>query len=517
MARVSRKDLLLQDVGLPKFSALPEPNANDYVDIGSEYSSGHPFIEVIGKIILSIPDFTKECVAKLPLPSSYKKKQDNPVLVALSLAYLNRVVFPTPNLIRLFQRVVEVITIGYLDRHPLKNKEQAKVVHLLTTMPVDKLAKHVMEMNCTNAPSLLVIGASGMGKTFGIEYVLSLLPQVYRHRNYRGAVMNHVQVLYLTVECPPTGTLKALLLEILLRLDIVLGTQFYTKWLFSNVSNDLLLVNVALILYNHSVGALVLDELQHLKVRGYRDTEMLLNFFVSLMNFLKIPIISVGTYAAKNFLTQAMRDARRLCSSGTLDFSRYSFDDPTTHAMQGYYLSHLPGLKNRPITDEFHRKIYHIYQGFHFLLPNLVYRCSVEANYRGLDYVTDEVLDYYTRVELKPINDALEALRAMDADRIELWDDLMSPEDIEELRHHQGGIDEKRERSQGDRRGRGKESVVSGLDFVTKEFPHEQFSEKEIQQHCVRAKIKFGEGDLYPILEQAGLLAKNIKLGDYLA
>ena len=517
--RVTRKDSLQEGLNLPSLVDLPVVKQDEYVATGRMSTAGNPFIELLGRHILDSSMLKLKCTQALPIaPPGGSDLIENPVLMALELSYLYKVPYPTPNLIRLHQRVLEVIATGYQERNPLNHAEAARVVHMLQTRRTEEIRAVVESSPGANAPSIMVMGASGMGKTFGLKYVLKLLPTAVRHLDYHGHVMNHVQVPHLYVQCPPTGTLKALLLNILLQLDLRLGTRYFHKWLFSNFSTDVLLVNVGLILYNHGLGAIVMDELQHLKVRGYAETEMLLNFFVSLMNFLQIPLISVGTYAALDLLSQTMRDARRLCASGTLDFCRYGAQEATTRALQNYYFSFLPGLEFRPLTQAFHENAYGIHQGFHFLFPNLVHRCGVETSYRGLKYVTDEVLNYYKDVELKPIRKALDAVASGDPDRIAQYDDLMSPDAIKAMRNYQ---DRKaRERIHGKTRtgslgpaSAGISGRSSGLGDTVPEFPHEELTEEEIRYQCLASKMMFGDSDLYPALRAHNLLAPGVIYG----
>jgi hypothetical protein len=425
MTRRTRKEQWDDAVNLGA-SNIPEVREDDYVSIGSGRAAGNPFIEVIGKLVIEVPNFRKALTNALPLaPADGVQLCANPVLLALELSGLQEGAYPTPNLERLNGRIIEVFCLGYLPRNPLLQREAARKLYQLQTMEPQTLAQLVMSTPLGNAPSLLVIGGSGMGKTFGVKFILDQLPQVVRHRSYKGAPMNHVQVLYLYVQCPPTGQLKALLLEILLQLDIVCGTRLHSQWLFKNASTDVLLINVAVILYTRGIGALVLDELQHLKARSFAESEVLMNFFVALMNFLNVPLICVGTYAAMNLLNTALRDGRRLCNSGTIDFEIYQRGSRIAQELQNYYFGFLPGQKHRPLTVQFHDERFNQYRGLHFLLPNMVQRCSIEAAYRGLSYVTEEVFTYYRNIELKPIDKALNALASGRAEDIEAFDDLL--------------------------------------------------------------------------------------------
>jgi hypothetical protein len=213
-------------------------------------------------------------------------------------------------------------------------------------------------------------------------------------------------------------------------------------------------------------------------------------------------------------LTGVMRDARRLSASGTLDFKRYERSDPATKNLQNYYFGFLPGQDKKPLTPDDHLRYYDVYQGFHFLLPNLVHRCTTEVSLRGLKYVTPEVLEYYAKEELKPIARALAAVRNADPDAISQYDDLISPESIKALFEAQ-------KRRHGEISGSSetiREPAAPRPELegpFHKEFAHIDFTAEEIAHYCAETKLRFGEGDAYPNLKTTGLIASGLPHGQF--
>ncbi len=516
MKKLTRIELLQQGQRLPDIRPLNGVPPEGYVKFSDDPELNHPFIQVIGQHVLDLGGFAKRCTDALPLASvGGGQLQTNPVLAALACRSLYKIPYPTPSLIRLHGRVLETLVLGYIDRNPLFDVEWNSVTHFLQANTVENIQKVVLAAPSTNVPSIFVVGASGMGKTFAMEFILSLLPDVVKHVSFNGVALNHVQVIHLYVQCPPTGTLKALLFNILLALDFRLGTRFFHTWQSSIYSVDVLMVNVALILFNHGIGVLVLDELQHLKARTNAEAEQSLNFFVSLMNFLKVPLVCVGTYAAMDVLTGTLRNGRRLGSNGSIDFELYPKGSAVTHSIEDYYLSHLPGLSKRPLTDEFRKSVREIYQGLHFLLPNLVHRCTVETIYREKEFVSDEVLLHYRNVELKPIKGALDALRSNSPDRIQLFDDLMSNDAIKALQDRQQRMGAESKRDSSDKQGATRPLTPgSGSGETVSEFPHHDISVEEIRHQCGLSKALFGDGDVYPMLKSRKLLATRLAYGE---
>lgn len=515
MPALSRVDHLLQGVEFPSMEDLPAPEV--YQPIGQPGYDGNPFIECIGDHILGVPDFTETVTSLLPsAPKGGIRISRNSVLTALASSHVHRLVYPTPSLDRINARFLEVIPQGYIARNPLNRVGRNRVFYMLSTMEPGQLSQRVQSVDVGVPPSFVVMGTSGMGKTFATRFVLGRIPQVYQHSQYRGRRFAVKQVIWLYVSCPPTGSLKALLFEVLLALDLELGTDYYRRWLNSRYSTDVLLINVALVLYTHNLGVLVLDELQHLKARGYAETESLLNFFVALMNFLSIPLVCIGTYAALNVLEGTLRNPRRLTGAGCIEMPRYERDDDVRAPLEDYYCGYLPMPKNQEEARALRGRIYGIYQGIHTLLPNLVQRTLAEMAYRGAPHLNDSILNYYQRVELRLLAKPLDALRRRDADAALKFDDLVSDEVAQRWRAEQSKIDDVRKgREREKAKSKGATLPKGSRTFELAEFPCGHITDADIAREVKRTRAIFGDGDLYAAFKQHGLLAEEILQGKY--
>lgn len=515
MPTPSLVDHLLQGVEFPSREELPAPGA--YQPVGQPGYDGNPFIECIGDHILGVPEFTETVASQLPLaPKGGIQISSNSVLTALASSHVHRVIYPTPSLDRINARFLEVLSQGYLARNPFDRVGGNRVFYMLSTMEPGQLSQRVQSVDAGVPPSFVVMGTSGMGKTFATRFVLGRLPQAYQHREYRGRRLAVKQVIWLYVSCPPTGSLKALLFEVLLALDLVLGTDYYRRWLNSRYSTDVLLINVALVLYTHNLGVLVLDELQHLKARGYAETESLLNFFVALMNFLSIPLVCIGTYASLNVLEGTLRNPRRLTGAGCIEMPRYERNDPVRAPLEDYYCGHLPMPKNPDEATALRGRIYDIYQGIHTLLPNLVQRTLAEMAYRRAPHLNDSILNYYQRVELRLLSKALDALRRRDADAALKFDDLVSDEVAQSWRAEQAKIDvERARRSREKAESKGATLPKGSRTFELAEFPSGHITDADVAREVKRTRAIFGDGDLYAAFQHQGLLAEEILKGKY--
>ena len=74
--------------------------------------------------------------------------------------------------------------------------------------------------------SFSVVGVSGLGKSTALQRVLSLFPRIIHHERYNGQMLCCQQIPYLVVQTPHDGSVKAMILDIYLQLDTLLGTSY---------------------------------------------------------------------------------------------------------------------------------------------------------------------------------------------------------------------------------------------------------------------------------------------------
>ena len=166
----------------------------------------------------------------------------------------------------------------------------------------------------TFADALIIEGCTGLGKSTIVERICSLVPQLYEHGASEAAGwQRHVQVTYLIVPMPVHR--GGLLYAILAALDGVLGTEYRTQYAVPRIwTIEKLAIEVGILLTQHSVGLLVIEELQprNFSQSPYRD-EMLL-MLLRLLNF-GIPIVFVGNPLAFEGLADHSQDIRRLTAA----------------------------------------------------------------------------------------------------------------------------------------------------------------------------------------------------------
>src|SRR5258708_25582369 len=127
-----------------------------------------------------------------------------------------------------------------------------------------------------------LLGASGCGKTSGILSVLSLYTKpIILHTEFECIGFFHTHVVYLYVKCPPRASPSSLCTAICRELDYQLGTNYVRRFCSkSRLNSDELMANVAHLILVHSLGILVIDDIQNLTSSGPGGKEVIMNFLV---------------------------------------------------------------------------------------------------------------------------------------------------------------------------------------------------------------------------------------------
>src|SRR6266496_5220350 len=221
-----------------------------------------------------------------------------------------------PRCLDLEQILSSMIRLGYEARNPrlhgFYRDIDARIDALLTQKPLFNNLQ-------STALGLAVIGISGVGKSVTLGHLLTLYPQVIFHHHYRGDDFSHTQLVWLKLECPSDGSTKGLCLNFFQALDDLFGTNYVANYAnHGRATVNEMKKNMARLASLHSIGVLVIDEIQHLSVAKSGGSEQMLSFFVELINKVGMPIILVGTYKARPMLSSEFRMARR--GAGLGDF-----------------------------------------------------------------------------------------------------------------------------------------------------------------------------------------------------
>jgi ABC-type dipeptide/oligopeptide/nickel transport system ATPase component len=125
----------------------------------------------------------------------------------------------------------------------------------------------------STAETLTLIGLSGMGKTTALNSIAKLYPQVISHSKYKEQIFIETQVVWLKIDCPHDGSLRGFVPHSS-SLDEALGIKKYSGRAATGRSISVMLQNISQLCKTYFIGALIIDEMQHLcSSRGGQDRE----------------------------------------------------------------------------------------------------------------------------------------------------------------------------------------------------------------------------------------------------
>lgn len=151
----------------------------------------------------------------------------------------------------------------------------------------------------THAPTMLISGLSGVGKTTAVRLVLYCFPQVIEHHNYNGKYYRQDQIVWISIDLPSTASIKAFALNFFLAIDQALGIEeYYNAWSKKNhMSTDAHLNGIRQAAKTHELGLIHIDELQFLLKYAKSKESPTLQILEALFNKIGIPMILSSTTA----------------------------------------------------------------------------------------------------------------------------------------------------------------------------------------------------------------------------
>ncbi len=288
----------------------------------------------------------------------------------------------------------------------------------------------------STASSLALIGCSGSGKSTTLSRILSTYPQVIFHEKY-----NFIQLAYLKVDCPHDGSLKNLCIQFFRALDRVLFTDYETKYTRKRQGIETLLAMMSQVANAHAIGVLVIDEIQHLSRKRSGGVEKMLNFFVTLVNVIGLPVVFVGTPKARPIFEKDLRSARRGAGFGALLWEPMTAPTPVVDHATGKlrkteWVAFTDKLwsyqwlqrRDESLNEEVRACWYDLSQGVIDIVVKLFVLAQLRAIATGVERITTGLLGKVYEDELRPVHPMLAALRSGDPDRIAVFSDLIVPD-----------------------------------------------------------------------------------------
>ena len=311
---------------------------------------------------------------------------------------------PLPIHLDLESKISRVIRQGYIARN-IFNRE------------------YVSNSYRSTSAGFTIIGVSGMGKTTAINRILNLYPQVILHSEYRQKELSMYQLVYLKLDCPHDGSIKGLCLEFFNKVDLIVGTDYYNKFGSGKLSTDNMLVAMGNIAKSIAIGLIIIDEIQHLSLSKSGGSDKMLNFFVTLVNTVGVPVVLIGTPKAMSILQSEFRQARRGSGQGDMVWERLNKDmnwELLINAIWEYQWT------KRPIslTDNIKNALYEESQGIVDVVVKLYVLSQTKAIMSGKEEITAELIVNVANEHLKLIKPMLTALKTANAREIAKYNDI---------------------------------------------------------------------------------------------
>lgn len=384
---------------------------------------GNPLIEALPPILSF-----EEAYNKLAFLPEYDSKERNLSIHHRyhALLRLTRFYQPTNKAIELELKFSRFLRYGYVNRSP-QNKEHTMVLNELKERLINKYELGISHDIRTTSSSFTLMGFSGIGKTSAIERVLSLYPQVIVHKY----PVSLFQITWLKLNSPHDGSIKTLCMDFFLKVDELLGTSYFEKYGNRRNSNSSMVIRMAQIARLHCIGAIIIDEIQHLMIGKKSDSEELMNFFVTLVNEIGVPVMFIGTMKAKNILQQDFRQARRSSGHGDMVWQQMENDDNwrvLISSMWEYQWTKFDTV----LSDEWIDFFYKESKGIIDVVIKLYLLGQSYAIESGVEKLTFDLIKYVKKEYLKLIQPMLDALESGNEIELAKYEDI-TPLDIEEF------------------------------------------------------------------------------------
>lgn len=405
------------------------------------------------------------------------------------------------------QRISRAIRQGYLHRNPMQKEEVMRVHESYQAIKAGKFLNNYQTEAKRTAAGFTIIGLSGIGKSTAIERVLSFYPQLIKHREYKGQPFIFTQISWLKLDCPFDASLKGLCMSFFSELDRLLGSNYLNKFGSQRNTTDLMLQRMAHLASLHGVGLLIIDEIQHLSLSKSGGSDKMLNFFVTLVNTIGIPVLMVGTNKAISILQSEFRQARRGSGQGDMVWLQMPKDASWELFVEGMW-EYQWTANYTPLTRDLSDLIYEESQGILDIAVKLFMLSQVNAISTGTEKISKQTVKQVANDSLRLVKPMLAALKSGIPSEIAKYEDIRPIDIDEEMEKYKAsvGLQEKiriQKKLQQQKRQKMKQSL---LEEVTLQLLSMDFDPKEIDRAVKSIFNKFGED-----VEKSTVLKEAVK------
>jgi len=372
--------------------------------------AGNPLVEILkplpadarekGRLLIRKPAYNKE--TELSLDSSMRR---------LCVDRLKNFMFPMEKHVEIFSKIHSLIVGGYKDRNPLTVEGQ----------------KSFYQRSASPSTVTFITGLSGIGKSALVRSIMKAIGnQVIDHEVYHGQPCPYTQVLYVMQNVPGNSTPKNMCMTLGSELDNLIQRELVVPIFANNRTHTDFILGLKRSVKHLKVGAIVIDELQNINLKKGANKDDLLAMISNFRDELGVPIILIGTTAAKNILfsNPNISVQRRLCDGGFEEL-----EPPRSAEEESWYtfckiMWRYQWVKDpSEFSDEMCELLYTLSQGITGILLTLFINCQMAA-IGGKERIDVNLVQKVYQDQMKPLHRALAALRSGDPAQIAQFDDL---------------------------------------------------------------------------------------------
>ncbi|WP_295754632.1 ATP-binding protein [Undibacterium sp.] len=385
----------------------------------AEYA-GNPLIEALPPILSE--QQAAEAIAHFPVLVDTERQLPKEIRLHC-IGRLKALVQPLPIHLELEGAVSALLRSGYVSRNPMLGSTWRH----LNSLSTDR--KNIGNFT-SSASTFSLIGLSGIGKTTALEAILHLYPQVLVHHRYQGREFLHTQIVWLKLECPFDGSLSGLCLAFFKAVDRALGVDKYARRYKNKAGILQMIESMEQLASTYFIGALFIDELQHLNAAKTGGKDNMLNFFVNLINSIGIPVAFIGTNSMVDLFSDILRNARRACGLGTVDFRQPEQNDVAWDMLVDVVWDYQWVQNPAILTPQIRTTLYDLTQGVTDFLAKMMMlgqRYAIQAN---IETLNSDVFQHVADTKMKLLKPAIAALRSRDPKKMRQFEDLL-PTDVQ--------------------------------------------------------------------------------------
>ena len=366
---------------------------------------GNPLIEALPPILDPKKAFTALSLA-LPEPTEAERQLD-PHLRVHALLTLKMLVRPLNDYLDFEPKFSMMLRAGYVARRP--SPEHWSRVYRIATH------RHTPDGSfpsiATSAYGILLYGLSGLGKSTLVSRILAGYPDAIVHVNFDGPKSRWTQIVFIKVNAPSNGSVVALCRSIIVEIARIVGDPNLAVFRV-RPSVDELLKDIAALVLSYSVGAIVIDDLQHLNEANPGQKQTILGFLTNLIEMVGVPVLGIGTYSIEPLFKQAFKTARKTAGLGSHEFYRpTSINDPQWKDLTEFVWKYQWLRKPQQLTKKIRAELFIQAVGIPDVLVKLFLLSQMVAILSGKEEITVEMIRDIADRELRLLQPALNLLR----------------------------------------------------------------------------------------------------------